>query len=123
MTIKPNGNVGIGTTQPGSFKLAVEGKIGAREVNVTLASPWPDYVFSPDYPLMPLDRLERFIADHGHLPDIPSQEEVHAAGSIDLGRNQVLLLQKIEELTRYMLELKNENAKLRKSVEALEARR
>jgi len=49
--VRYTGNVGIGTDDPGSFKLAVEGKIGAREVNVNTTNPWPDYVFEKDYAL------------------------------------------------------------------------
>ncbi|MBN8787702.1 MAG: hypothetical protein J0I84_11485 [Terrimonas sp.] len=52
LALTQNGNVGIGTTNPGTFKLAVEGKIGAREIRVTATNPWPDYVFKPHYNLI-----------------------------------------------------------------------
>jgi hypothetical protein len=97
-----NANIGIGTNNPGSYKLAVEGKIGAREVNVTTAA-WADFVFNEDYTLRPLAEVEQFIQQNGHLPDVPSEAEVLENG-IDLGAMDAKLLQKIEELTLYMIE-------------------
>jgi hypothetical protein len=96
-----NGNVGIGTTTPGSFKLAVEGKIGAREVNVT-TSAWSDYVFKPDYQLRSLTEVDQYIKENQHLPDVPSEKEVLKNGQ-DLGEMNAILLKKIEELTLYMI--------------------
>ena len=110
MTINQNGSVGIGTTTPGSFKLAVEGKIGAREVNVTLANPWPDYVFAPTYNLPTLESIKTYIDQNKHLPEVPSAKEMEANG-INLGDMNMLLLKKIEELTLYILE---QNKKLEK---------
>ena len=97
-------SVGIGTTNPGSFKLAVEGRIGAREVRVTNANPWPDYVFSPRYELLPLKQVEAFIQQNGHLPDVPSEKEIRKEG-YDLSKMDATLLKKIEELTLHMIEL------------------
>ena len=71
------GNVGIGTTNPGSYRLAVEGKIGAREVIVTNTG-WSDYVFKSDYRLRPLKEIALYIKANHHLPDIPSEAEVAA---------------------------------------------
>ena len=102
------GNIGIGTTNTGSFKLAVEGKIGAREVHVTLATTWPDYVFNKEYTRMKLAELENFIKTYNHLPNIPSAQEVKEKG-INLGEMNAKLLEKIEELTLYVIELKKEN--------------
>lgn len=112
MTITSTGNVGIGTTQPNSYKLAVDGKIGARAVQVTLQSPWPDYVFKPAYRLMPLEELRSFLSVHQHLPDMPTAAEVEKEG-IDLGDMDAKLLRKIEELTLYVLELKKENDEIK----------
>jgi hypothetical protein len=98
-----NGNVGIGTTNPGNFKLAVEGTIGAREVKVTLDS-WSDFVFDGNYKLRELEEVESFIHDNNRLPDIPSETEVIENG-INLGEMDAKLLQKIEELTLYMIEM------------------
>jgi len=106
------GNVGIGTTNPGSYKLAVEGTIGARKIKVTQANPWADYVFDSSYQLQPLSQVEQFIKTNKHLPDVPSAKEV-AKDGIDVGDNQALLLKKIEELTLYMIEMKKEINELR----------
>lgn len=95
-------NVGIGTTTTGSHRLAVEGSIGARRVKVELNS-WSDFVFDSDYELKSLNEVERFIADNGHLPDVPSEEEVLGQG-VSLGEMDAKLLQKIEELTLYLIE-------------------
>jgi len=96
-----NGNVGIGTTTPGSFKLAVEGTIGARKIQVT-QNAWADYVFDDNYKLRSLSEVENYINQNKHLPDVPSAKEVTTNG-IDLGDNQAMLLKKIEELTLYTI--------------------
>ncbi|WP_276373031.1 hypothetical protein [Chryseolinea sp. H1M3-3] len=97
------GNVGIGTTNPGGYKLAVEGKIGAREVVVTTAA-WADYVFDPTYNLRPLSEVETYVKENKHLPEIPSAKEVEVNG-VNLGEMNMLLLKKVEELTLYVIEL------------------
>jgi hypothetical protein len=112
LLIKSNGNVGIGTTNPGSFKLAVEGKIGAREVQVTLQNPWPDYVFEPTYDLKPLAEIETYIKENKHLPEVPSAKEMEKKG-VNLGEMNMLLLRKIEELTLYILDQNKEIEKLK----------
>jgi hypothetical protein len=109
MTIVNNGNVGIGTTTPGSFKLAVEGKIWAKEVQVALTNPGPDYVFEPTYHLKPLSEIETYIKENKHLPEVPSAKEMEVNG-VQLGEMNMLLLKKVEELTLYVIELKKENS-------------
>lgn len=103
--VQHDGRVGIGTTTPGSYKLAVEGKIGAKEVVVTLDG-WSDFVFNDDYQLPALDQVEQHIKQNKHLPGIPTAQEVSENG-VPLGEMQAKLLQKIEELTLYVIELKN----------------
>ncbi|WP_057937329.1 hypothetical protein [Algoriphagus resistens] len=100
MRILSNGNVGIGTVSP-SEKLSVNGKIKAHEINLTTTG-WPDYVFTPEYNLMPLSELEAFIQMNGHLPDVPTEAEVMENG-INLAEMNVKLLEKVEELTLYIL--------------------
>lgn len=114
-TILSNGNVGIGTSNPGTFKLAVEGKIGAREVNVNNTAPWPDYVFESDYDLPSLAALEAFIKANKHLPQVPTASEVEKSG-IALGEMNLILLKKIEELTLYVIKQQAEIDSLKKSV-------
>ena len=111
-------NVGIGTTNPGTYRLAVEGTVGAREVVVTTDA-WSDFVFDKDYSLKSLEEIEAFIARHKRLPDIPSEAEVTQNG-VKVGEMHARLLQKIEELTLYLIRLKKENGMLDQRVKALE---
>lgn len=88
---------------PSDYTLVVGGKILAEEVRIKLMKDWSDYVFNADYTLKPLPEVERFIHTHHHLPAIPSAAEVEQDG-INLGHMQAKLLQKIEELTLYVIE-------------------
>lgn len=101
------GNVGIGTTTPDS-KLTVKGNIHAEEVKVDLSVPGPDYVFKENYDLRSLEEVQNYIKEHGHLPNIPSAKEMETNG-IQLGKMNMRLLEKIEELTLYVIQLKKEN--------------
>jgi hypothetical protein len=112
LVVNQDGNVGIGTTSPDE-KLTVNGKIHAKEVIIDLAVPAPDYVFAQNYPLTPLDEVQAYIAQHKHLPEVPSAKEMEKDG-VKVGEMEMLLLKKIEELTLYVIELKDEN-KLMKS--------
>lgn len=110
------GNVGIGTTNPGTWKLAVNGPIRAKEIKVETG--WSDFVFYDNYKLPTLEEVERHIEEKGHLKDIPSAKEV-AEDGIFLGEMDSRLLQKIEELTLYTIqqskeikELKEQNTKI-----------
>lgn len=97
--------VTIGTnTIAAGFALSVKGRIMTDEVQVQLIDTWPDYVFADDYPLMPLEEVERSIAENNHLPGIPSAQEVEENG-IALGDMQRRLLEKVEELTLHMIEM------------------
>ena len=104
--MKGNGNVGIGKPDPGA-PLDVAGKIVCNEVEVTSVGKWKDYVFDNRYKLPRLQEVEEFIAKNGHLPEIPSETEVLKNG-YDLSEMDARLLQKIEELTLYVIDLKKE---------------
>ncbi len=119
LAITPAGNVGIGTTDPGAYKLAVKGKIRAEEVVVDTG--WADFVFQKDYDLMPLEKVAKHIEKAGHLPGIPTAREVEENG-ISIGQIQSKLLQKIEEMTLYMIDLKKENETLKERISSLESR-
>ncbi len=99
-----NGNVGIGTISPDA-KLTVKGNIHAEEVKVDLNVPAPDYVFKEGYHLKSLQEVQDYIKEHGHLPNIPSAQEMEEEG-IELGGMNMKLLEKIEELTLYIIQLK-----------------
>ena len=118
MLIKQNGDVGIGTSQTHGYKLAVAGDIISEEVQVQLQTDWPDYVFEADYDLTTLEETETFIETEGHLPNIPSAQEVAEAG-IALGEMNALLLEKIEELTLHLIEQNKQIEQMKGEIEAL----
>jgi len=97
--------------------LDVNGKIRTQEVEVYIGS-WWDCVFKDDYNLPTLSEVELYIVEHNHLPGIPSENEVLEKG-VNLGEMNGLLLQKIEELTLYMIELKKQNDFLASEIENL----
>ncbi len=103
------GNVTIGTSYKvaNGYKVSVNGKIMCEEVRVQMDADWPDYVFAADYKLMPLTDLQHFINTNKHLPGILPAAEVKANG-IELGDTNKRMMEKIEELTLYILELKKE---------------
>jgi hypothetical protein len=125
MTVGESGNVGIGTTtltnsdMASGYKLSVNGKIASIEVRVQPTADWPDYVFDHEYPLMPLDELEKSIESNHHLPGIPSAQEVKDGG-IMLGEMQTLSIEKIEELTLYLLQMNKEMKELKQQVNHLQ---
>lgn len=119
IVITPEGNVGIGKAQPEN-KLEVNGRVHAKSVKVDLEG-WADFVFALDYELLPLLEVETFINKHGHLPAIPSEQEALANG-MDVAQMNTLLLQKVEELTLYLIQKEKEVQALEKRLEAIEAK-
>ncbi|MDO3426768.1 hypothetical protein QWT87_17970 [Chryseobacterium sp. APV1] len=120
-----NGTIGIGqftnqlpadgiTADGEKYKLFVKDGIRTEKVKVDIAANngWADYVFEKDYKLMPLNSVEKFIKENGHLPEVPTTEEAIKNG-IELKEMNILLLKKIEELTLYTIEQQ-------KRIEALE---
>ena len=84
-----------------------EGYIWAKEVKVRSSSPYADYVFKPDYNLPTLEETEQYIKKHKHLKEIPTEKQVKENNGIELGKMNVLLLKKVEELTLYVIQLNN----------------
>lgn len=101
------------------FQVKNDGKVYAREFEITLASSFPDYVFDKDYKLAPLAEVEQYIQANQHLPGIKSACEYEEAGTVDMGELQLKLLEKVEELTMYTIQLQKDNAKQQQEIEAL----
>ncbi len=95
-----------------SSMLTVNGKLVSKEIIVTQQS-WSDFVFDNKYNLMPLAELEVFYKTNHHLPNVPTTKQIIADGN-DLGKTDAILLQKIEELTLYIVELQKQINKLKK---------
>lgn len=114
-----DGEVGIGTSSvPTGYKLAVEGKVRAREIRVDQDA-WPDYVFAGDYLLPTLEEIQNYIEEKGHLPNIPSAEEVEANG-LELGMMNKLLLEKIEQLMLYTIKQQHQLEQQQVQIEELQ---
>lgn len=116
MIFNENGNLGIGTANPNGWKLAVNGKIKAKEIKVDAGS--RNFVFSNNYNLPKLKEVENHINEKGHLKDIPSAKEVEKNG-ISLGEMDSQLLQKVEELTLYTIQQQKEIEELKSLVKNL----
>jgi len=112
-----NGKIGIGTNNPDEL-LTVKGKIHTQEVIVDLkGSVAPDYVFetyykgtsklNPDYTFLTLKEIETYIKENNHLPKVPSAEEIEENG-LSLKEMNLLLLEKIEELTLFTIQQQKE---------------
>ncbi len=117
-TLNVTGHVGIGTASTSETigaMLTVKGKIHAEEVIVDLAVP-ADYVFKSSYKLMPLYQVEQYVTANSHLPEIPSAGEITKNG-MNMGEMQNKLLQKIEELTLYVIEQQKQIDELKKQLE------
>ena len=117
-TVWITGNMGIGgqgvaRNLATGHKLSVIGKIACEEVRVQPQANWPDYVFSDDYTLTPLPELKKQIEAAHHLPNIPSAKEVEENG-LEVGEMQRKMMEKIEELTLYIIELHEEIEQLKK---------
>ena len=111
--------VGTGVSIPAgsTYKMAVGGGIITEKVRVATNGTlfWADFVFEPSFKLRPLSELAQYIKLNKHLPDIPSTAEVTKNG-IDLAETQALLLQKIEELTLYVIEQNKNIGELERKV-------
>ncbi|SHF94805.1 hypothetical protein [Dysgonomonas macrotermitis] len=127
MGIHNSGNVGIGIDNPtqkldvaGNIKATgayINGIVYANEVKVETTQ-WSDFVFAPDYKLRSLDEVKAHLEEHKHLPDIPSEKEVKENG-VSLGEMQAKLLQKIEELTLYVIKQEEKNKALEEEIQNL----
>lgn len=103
------------------FQIENNGMVRAREIKVDLANNWPDYVFQPSYPLMPLMEVKTYVEANGHLPNVPDACEVEEEG-IALGEMNRILLEKVEELTLYMIQMQEEQERLKLELEELKTK-
>jgi hypothetical protein len=101
MSVKGDGNVGIGTTTPVN-KLEVCGTIRSKEIIVETG--WCDYVFDEKYSLRTLEDVEAFLSKNKHLPNITPASEIETNG-LKVGDMSAKMMEKIEELTLYLIDL------------------
>lgn len=142
MRIHSNGKIGINTTNPTAqltvngtvligdpasvtlpvgYKLFVQSGILAEKVKVALTNTgdWADYVFNKDYRLKSLEEVKNYINENKHLPGVPSAEELKENGGFDVAKMDAKLLEKIEELTLYVIELNKKIEQQQKHIEEL----
>jgi hypothetical protein len=141
MRILSTGNVGIGTSAPAAkldiktasysnpaiivedqdsinFIVRGNGHLIARDIIVNTNVITPDYVFNKDYNLISINEVENYISKNGHLPDVPSANEIKNSG-LNVAEMDATLLKKIEELTLYVIELKKQNEAQQTEIELL----
>lgn len=105
-----------------NYMLTVNGKIGAREIKVSIQNPWPDYVFAKNYNLKTLEGVETYINKNKHLPNIPSAEELKKEElGLNIAEMQGLQMEKIEEIYLYLIELNKQVKELKRENELLKA--
>ncbi|MGZ4157724.1 MAG: hypothetical protein ACXVED_11305, partial [Bacteroidia bacterium] len=118
LLINNDGNVGIGVTDipNAAYKLTVCGAIHAKKL--VIETGWCDFVFDKDYKLMTIAELSDYVKANKHLPNIPSAKDVETNGG-DIGELVKLQMQKIEELSLYVIQLKEENEKIKELIKTL----
>ena len=116
------GKVGVNiANESDTYALAVNGGILTNEIFIKKVEEWYDNVFAKDYKLLSLNDLKRYINEHGHLPEVPSETEVKAEG-YNMAEMQSILLKKIEELTLYTLKQQEEIEMLKQTIEELKGK-
>jgi hypothetical protein len=96
-------------------KLMVDGNVVCKELFITAPGDWADYVFDKKYQLMPLDQVESYVNENHHLPNVPSASELEQKG-VGMYEMSRIHMEKIEELTLYIIELKKEMEELKKQI-------
>lgn len=115
LTVSDNG------TNTTAFLVENDGSLWCTSARVRLKEdiPVPDFVFQPNYALMPISEVKSYVSEHSHLPGVPSEEQIRTQG-LNLEEMQLTLLQKIEELTLYMIQQDAEKEALQERINALE---
>jgi len=116
--LKPGAQIsmGGGGASATGYAVSVEGKLIATELTALAFASWPDYVFEKDYHLKPLSEVKKFIEQNKHLPNIPAAVEVEKTG-IQLGDMTKRLMEKVEELTLYVIQLQEQVDELKKRLQ------
>ncbi len=121
-----NGTTLIGdpasVTLPSGYKLYVQTGILTEKVKVALinTTDWADYVFDKNYKLKPLSEVKNYVEENKHLPGVPSAQELKEQGGIDLSQMAAKQMEKIEELTLYLIQLEKQNKELNERLLKLE---
>ncbi|GEM_PF-4403045 len=118
----PDGSVGIGTLTPASKLHVVDGDIQVTNgsfVDDGTALNVPDYVLGDGYRLMSLAETASYIGREGHLPGVPPADDRTGWARLSLQARDMLLLEKIEELT---VHLTRQEARIAQLEAALAAR-
>lgn len=110
-----------GTTAATGYALSVHGKVACEEVLIDDDAFWPDYVFADDYELLSIDEFEESINENNHLPGMPSAQDIENQGGFEVGDIQKKTLEKVEELSLYIIELNNRMKNLEKENQELKA--
>jgi len=125
MRINQDGKVriGLGTNDiktPDGYKLFVEDGILTEKVKVAVKTTtnWADYVFAADYKLMPLNEVEKYTKENNHLPNVPSASQMVENG-LDVAQMDAKLLEKVEELTLYLIEQQKQIESLKSEITVL----
>jgi hypothetical protein len=125
MSLEANGKLILGTVSstPGNYRLYVQGGIMTEKAKIAVSNTadWADYVFADNYKLKTITELEAYVKENKHLPNIPSAQEVVNEG-LDVAKMDAKLLEKIEELSLYIIQLKKDNTELLKRMEKLESK-
>jgi len=113
-TVYSNGKIELSNSTQKIFQIEPNGLIRGRQIKLDLSS-WADYVFNDNYALMPLEDVEKFIQKEKHLPNVPSEAELIETG-LDLEEMNTILMEKVEELTLYLIEQNKQVKELKERV-------
>ena len=102
-----SGSLAVGN----GFSCDATGNMKVKHLRVTTED-WPDYVFGDGYRLRPLVEVEAYVKQHRHLPEVPAAAEVEQEG-VDQGELNRVLMQKVEELTLYIIDLQKQIEELK----------
>jgi hypothetical protein len=118
MYMYSNGQISIGGggAVATGYTVSVEGKLIATTVTSLPFGSWPDYVFEKDYKLRPLADVKKYIDENKHLPGIPAAAIMEKQG-VELGDISKRLVEKVEELTLYIIQQQEQIEALKKQIE------